>query len=84
MGTYTDFEWREMEACEFDQDDRRRPSAVPTQSFDSWLDDAFEERACDIGAAHRLTPFTAAELVDAGMSLDAAMEAAYLKLEDGP
>jgi hypothetical protein len=71
MGTYTDFEWREMEA---DPAHDKPTPAVPTQSFDSWLDDAFEEKVCEIAAA----------LVDRGWSEEAAMEEAYLRLEDGP
>ena len=75
MGTYTDFEWREMESHAFDQNDHRRsPPALPRQSFDSWMQAVLDAQAREIAVA----------LVEMGWSEDAALEAAYLKMEDGP
>lgn len=44
MATYSDWEWREMER---DPAWDKRPAAVPTQSFDVWLQQELEQQQAE-------------------------------------
>ncbi len=68
MATYTDWQQRQLDA-----EEPKRELAVPTQSFDDWLRDDFEERKRD----------AIEDLTDEGLSEDVARELVRQMIEDG-
>lgn len=59
MGTYTDWEWRQLE---LDPAWDKRPAAMPTMPFDAWMRQEIEQQQADDIEA----------LVDKGWTLDDA------------
>ena len=71
MTRYTEWEWRQLEA---DPSWDRRPAAVPTVSFDVWLENELRQRIDDI----------VAELVADGWEESDALISAMQTVESGP